>query len=206
MTQLIAGDADILEKTDGISGVNRSYLYFGYWGSCFPWHTEDYDLYSINFSHFGEPKTWYSVPQYKAKEMEQLLHVVRACPANLRHKTTLANPEFLRKMGIPVYETIQHAGEFIITFPYGYHAGFNHGYNCTEAVNFATLRWIPFGLHAVMCTCKKLPFPMNFDKYVMDHLPGNMINQLLLFTFTYTSQIIPMDLFFSSDIYEEYKQ
>lgn len=39
----------------------------------------------------------------------------------------------------------QEAGEFMITFPYGYHAGFNHGFNCAESTNFATLRWIDYG-------------------------------------------------------------
>ena len=44
----------------------------------------------------------------------------------------------------------QQAGEFMVTFPYAYHAGFNHGYNCAESTNFATQRWIEYGKQAIL--------------------------------------------------------
>ena len=43
----------------------------------------------------------------------------------------------------------QRAGQFVITFPQAYHAGFNHGFNFNEAVNFAPHDWEPFGEEGV---------------------------------------------------------
>ncbi|XP_059244707.1 lysine-specific demethylase 4B isoform X2 [Mustela nigripes] len=164
---------DMVERECGtiIEGVNTPYLYFGMWKTTFAWHTEDMDLYSINYLHFGEPKSWYAIPPEHGKRLERLAigffpGSSQGCDAFLRHKMTLISPIILKKYGIPFSRITQEAGEFMITFPYGYHAGFNHGFNCAESTNFATLRWIDYGKVATQCTCRKDMVKISMDVFV----------------------------------------
>ncbi|XP_077190182.1 lysine-specific demethylase 4A [Paroedura picta] len=169
---------DIVENESGITieGVNTPYLYFGMWKTSFAWHTEDMDLYSINYLHFGEPKSWYSIPPEHGKRLERLAKgffpgSAQSCEAFLRHKMTLISPSILKKYGIPFDKVTQEAGEFMITFPYGYHAGFNHGFNCAESTNFATLRWIEYGKQSILCSCRKDMVKISMDVFVRKYQP-----------------------------------
>lgn len=133
-------------------GITSPYLCIGMWRTSFPWHTEDKDLYSVTYSHFGKPKTWVVVPPAYAKDLEKLLAKdLKKCPQHLRHKTALIDPDTLRRHGILVLETVQEAGEFVVTFFYGYHAGRDHALNCADAVNFATEGWVKFDICAADC-------------------------------------------------------
>ena len=49
-------------KRTELEGITDSMLYFGTFGSSFPWHTEDADLPSINYLHEGKPKIWFVIP------------------------------------------------------------------------------------------------------------------------------------------------
>ncbi|XP_021235902.1 lysine-specific demethylase 4C isoform X2 [Numida meleagris] len=169
---------DVVGEDCGISieGVNTPYLYFGMWKTTFAWHTEDMDLYSINYLHFGEPKSWYAIPPEHGKRLERLAQGFfpsssHGCNAFLRHKMTLISPSILKKYGIPFDKVTQEAGEFMITFPYGYHAGFNHGFNCAESTNFATIRWIDYGKAAKLCTCRKDMVTISMDVFVRKFQP-----------------------------------
>ncbi|XP_017316656.1 lysine-specific demethylase 4C [Ictalurus punctatus] len=169
---------DVIEEDCGVSiqGVNTPYLYFGMWKTSFSWHTEDMDLYSINYLHFGEPKFWYAIPPEHGKRLERLAtgffpNSFKSCEAFLRHKMTLISPSVLKKYSIPFDKITQEAGEFMITFPYGYHAGFNHGFNCAESTNFASLRWIDYGKVATQCTCSKDMVKISMDPFVRRFQP-----------------------------------
>ncbi|XP_009901191.2 lysine-specific demethylase 4C [Dryobates pubescens] len=146
------------------------------WKTTFAWHTEDMDLYSINYLHFGEPKSWYAIPPEHGQRLERLAQgffpsISEGCNAFLRHKITLISPTVLKNYGIPFDKVTQEAGEFVITFPYGYHAGFNHGFNCAESTNFATVRWIDYGKAAKLCTCRKDMVKIPMDIFVKKFQP-----------------------------------
>uniref|UniRef100_A0A665T2D0 Lysine-specific demethylase 4B n=1 Tax=Echeneis naucrates TaxID=173247 RepID=A0A665T2D0_ECHNA len=177
---------DVIEEDCGVSiqGVNTPYLYFGMWKTTFSWHTEDMDLYSINYLHFGEPKSWYAIPPEHGKRLERLAtgffpNSFKGCEAFLRHKMTLISPSILKKYGIPFDKITQEAGEFMITFPYGYHAGFNHGFNCAESTNFATVRWIDYGKVATQCTCSKDMVKISMEPFVKRFQPDRYANWMV---------------------------
>ncbi|XP_069553478.1 lysine-specific demethylase 4C isoform X1 [Brachyistius frenatus] len=177
---------DVIEEDCGVSiqGVNTPYLYFGMWKTTFSWHTEDMDLYSINYLHFGEPKSWYAIPPEHGKRLERLAtgffpNSFKGCEAFLRHKMTLISPSILKKYGIPFDKITQEPGEFMITFPYGYHAGFNHGFNCAESTNFATVRWIDYGKVATQCTCSKDMVKISMEPFVKRFQPDRYATWML---------------------------
>jgi hypothetical protein len=73
-----------------------------------------------------------------------------AVAATIAHKTTMFNPALLVAAGVPVTRAVQAAGEIIVTFPRGYHAGFSTGLNVGEAVNFALRSWLEFGVDSAL--------------------------------------------------------
>ncbi len=69
-----------------IKGIHTPYLYFGTWKSTFAWHNEDFNLHSINYLHFGEPKHWYNIPPAHNERFENLAkeHFPSVCPDFMR--------------------------------------------------------------------------------------------------------------------------
>ncbi|CAD6195148.1 unnamed protein product [Caenorhabditis auriculariae] len=144
-------EESVLSHIDiGISGMMVPWVYVGMCFSTFCWHTEDHWTYSINYNHWGEPKVWYGIGGDDAELFE---NTVRKLAPGLsgrqrdlfHHMTTAVNPALLRKQGVPVHMVRQNAGEFVVTFPRAYHAGFNEGVNFAEAVNFAPVDWLSKG-------------------------------------------------------------
>ncbi|XP_029906687.1 lysine (K)-specific demethylase 5Ba isoform X1 [Myripristis murdjan] len=148
-------DASVLTHvTADICGMKLPWLYVGMCFSSFCWHIEDHWSYSINYLHWGEPKTWYGAPGYAAEQLEAVMkklapELFESQPDLLHQLVTIMNPNTLMNNGVPIYRTNQCAGEFVITFPRAYHSGFNQGFNFAEAVNFCTMDWMPIGRKCV---------------------------------------------------------
>ncbi|XP_052465672.1 lysine-specific demethylase 5B isoform X2 [Carassius gibelio] len=144
-------DASVLTHvTADICGMKLPWLYVGMCFSSFCWHIEDHWSYSVNYLHWGEPKTWYGAPGYAAEQLENVMknlapELFESQPDLLHQLVTIMNPNVLMEHGVPIYRTNQCAGEFVITFPRSYHSGFNQGFNFAEAVNFCTADWMPLG-------------------------------------------------------------
>src|SRR5208282_3232495 len=139
------------------------------------------DLYSINYIHFGAPKQWYSINQRDSEKFEAVMRSNfpndhKDCPQFMRHKTFHASPSALGSKGIKVNRLVHHEGEFVITFPFGYHSGYNLGYNCAESVNFATEEWLDIGRNARKCNCAEDSVNINVDD-IIDAIRGGAIEE-----------------------------
>lgn len=111
-----------------IMGVSLPFLYWGQWKSMFAIHSEDCDLYSINYLHFGRPKQWYTVPPRFAKKLEHLLKPIypsqfASCREFLRHKEVLISTKVLKANSVPFITTRQQRGEYVVLWPTAYHQG-----------------------------------------------------------------------------------
>ena len=108
-------------------------------------------LQSINCSHYGKLKLWYSVPESNRERFDRAVKdkcalLFKKDPNILFDVTTMVSPAYLLSQGVRICKTLQRPGEFIVTYPGAYHGGFSTGLNIGEAVNFATSEWIDYGL------------------------------------------------------------
>eukprot|EP00039_Didymoeca_costata_P004529 m.73905 g.73905 ORF g.73905 m.73905 type:complete len:836 (+) comp12439_c0_seq2:241-2748(+) len=150
LTVLPGLEGSILKHLSGISGISMPWMYVGMLFSTFAWHNEDNYLYSINYHHLGAPKLWYGVSGQEASRFEkvfkqQMPEEFSKRPLLLHDLVTMISPEKLKQGGVNVCTTLQEPRQFVVTFPQAYHSGFSLGFNCGEAVNFASADWIPFG-------------------------------------------------------------
>lgn len=158
-----------------IAGVTSPMTYFGMWKAFFAWHKEDLDLYSINYLHTGAPKVWYCVPPSESDKFDAMARQLfpegaSACSEFVRHKNMMISPSLLRSYNIDYVQALQHPGEFIVLNASSYHAGYNLGFNCAEAVNFALPKWIEIGKDCSQCDCGAMADGVSLDMSIF--IPG----------------------------------
>ncbi|KAJ9049075.1 hypothetical protein DSO57_1028360 [Entomophthora muscae] len=155
LNNLSANPSNLLTfLADSNSGMTVPWIYIGMLFSAFCWRTEDHYTYSVNYQHWGSPKTCYSTPASHADQFEEAFKkrapsLFEKDPDLLYQLVTMLSPADLREEGVPVYAATQRPGEFIVTFPRAFYCGFNHGLNFSEAVNFSPTDWLPHGLECI---------------------------------------------------------
>jgi len=82
---------------------------------------------------------------FESKMKELTPQLFDSQPDLLHQLVTNYNPTHFLS-AVDICRTDQRAGEFVITFPRAYHAGFNQGFNFAEAVNFCMSDWIPVSM------------------------------------------------------------
>jgi histone demethylase JARID1 len=115
-----------------ISSVTTPSLFISQMFTTACWRLEDHSLYSFNFLHVGQPRTWYAIPGdqrplYERVFQKLLPHLAQEDPNLINSMVTMLNPQLLRQNGLTVYEFEQKAGEFVITFPQSTYCFFSHG-------------------------------------------------------------------------------
>ncbi|KAH3664398.1 hypothetical protein WICMUC_005783 [Wickerhamomyces mucosus] len=138
-----------------ISGMTIPWIYVGSTFSTFCWHVEDQYTLSANYQHFGSIKRWYSIPESFSEVFEAYMQnlapdLFAKQPDILHQLITLVSPDNLIRNGISCFAANQNPGEYIITYPRVYHAGFNSGFNFNEAVNFTMDNWLEFGVKSTI--------------------------------------------------------
>jgi histone demethylase JARID1 len=112
-----------------------------------PWQSQIHECYSISYLHCGDTQTWYSVPASDAVKLNQYLRLKRIQSSEGNDdELPFVSPDELIASGVHVAGCHQRAGEFVVTFPRSYQAGFSHGFNILEGVNFASVDWLNPGL------------------------------------------------------------
>lgn len=155
----------VLRDKCDVPGITSPYIYLGDYRTTFPWHIEDKDVYSISYLHSGSPKCWFAIPPSDGARFQERISVLapskfRKCAAYFRHKSLLIDP---RELSYATDMLIHEEGQFVVTFPFAYHQGFNSGVNVAEAVNFGSERWLKYGENCLECHCEE-------DKGVKDDI------------------------------------
>lgn len=162
----IANEADLItavmrnevhsEMVGYIAGVTEPYIYCGEIGSGFGGHVEDMHTMSLNISLAGGLKLWVAVDMSMMKKLVALLGYNESL--NTKFQYCFAHPlaakaycftkDFMDKNRIQWCYLKQVPGDIIITYPYGFHFGYNLSFNLNVASNHVYKCCLPYVMTA----------------------------------------------------------
>nr|ATB18052.1 histone demethylase 3 [Lonicera japonica] len=144
-------------------------------GMCFSshcWKVEEHHLHALCYMHLGAPRIWYGIPREYFLKFESFLKKnfpeLSEHPELLHRLVTQLSPSTLKSEGIPVHRCVQYPKEFVLTLPGAYFSGFDCGFNCSEAANFAPFDWLSQGQNAAELYSEQgRKTSMSFDKLLL---------------------------------------
>lgn len=155
-----------------ISSMIQPWLYIGMLFSTQAWNCSDFYSYWLSYCHFGDLRTWYTVPESDSEKFQNLLlSLLKNNPKNqsLFNSDLMISPETLKNHGIKCYAIDQRPGQIVVNFPKSYHSHFNHGFNLVESVNLLPMDdWLPYGrMCGDLFKMSKLEPPFCIDKMLV---------------------------------------
>ncbi|XP_067203813.1 protein Jumonji [Linepithema humile] len=137
----------VLRALGPLMGVTVPTLHVGMLFSACCWYRDPHGLPWIEYLHTGAKKIWYGIPdEYNNNFREALSKMVpRYCKNKtiwLPSDTAMVPPELLVNNGVPLCQTVQEPGQFIIVFPKAFTSSICTGYVVSESVYFAQPSWL----------------------------------------------------------------
>ncbi|RLU17613.1 hypothetical protein DMN91_009849 [Ooceraea biroi] len=137
----------VLRALGPLMGVTVPTLHVGMLFSACCWYRDPHGLSWIEYLHTGAKKIWYGIPDEHNNNFRQALSkmVPRYCKNKtiwLPSDTAMVPPELLVNNGVPLCQTVQEPGQFIIVFPKAFTSSICTGYVVSESVYFAQPSWL----------------------------------------------------------------
>ncbi|XP_014218776.1 protein Jumonji isoform X2 [Copidosoma floridanum] len=128
-------------------GVTVPTLHVGMLFSACCWYRDPHGLPWIEYLHTGAKKIWYGIPDEQNNAFRKAL--TKMFPRYCKNKTiwlpsdtAMVPPDMLVSNDVPLCQTVQEPGQFIVVFPKAFTSSVCTGYVVSESVYFAQPSWL----------------------------------------------------------------
>ncbi|XP_014487051.1 PREDICTED: uncharacterized protein LOC106750918 isoform X2 [Dinoponera quadriceps] len=137
----------VLRALGPVMGVTVPTLHVGMLFSACCWYRDPHGLPWIEYLHTGAKKIWYGIPDEHNNNFREALS--KMVPQYCKNKTiwlpsdtAMVPPKLLIDNDVPLCQTVQEPGQFIIVFPKAFTSSICTGYVVSESVYFAQPSWL----------------------------------------------------------------